>query len=381
MTQISGAWLNRKATKQIAALFNRAGYQIFFVGGCVRNTLLGQDVADIDMATNALPQTGIDLSRAAGLKAIPTGIDHGTITVIAEGIPHEITTFRTDVATDGRHAEVVFSDSLLEDAQRRDFTMNALYSDVEGLLHDPINGLPDLRARKIKFVGDAHQRIEEDFLRVLRFFRFHAWYGDPASGLDQDGLAACAGAIDGLASLSRERVGAEMVKLLSAPDPAPAIASMAQAGILNATMQGADPKALAPLVYFEAGRTVDWRRRAAVLGGSDLANTWRLSKRDATHLRLVREEIGSLTALHSLAYRHGSEVAINVALARAAIYEQPPSASMDKDIREAANTVFPVKAVDLPNLSGPALGAKLRDLEAVWIDSVFTKSKEQLLAL
>ena len=268
MERIDAPWLAAPATQAVCAALTGAGHQALLVGGCVRNALLGRPVADIDLATDARPEAVIDLARRAGLKPVPTGVEHGTVTVVAEGRPFEVTTFRRDVATDGRRATVAFSTDLAEDAARRDFTMNALYCRPDGALVDPLGGLADLRAGRVRFVGDPAARIAEDYLRILRFFRIHAWYGDPAGGLDPEGLAACAALQEGLARLSRERVGAEMTKLLAAADPAPAVAAMAAAGILGRVLPGADARALAPLVHAEAaaGAAPRWQRRAAALG-------------------------------------------------------------------------------------------------------------------
>ena len=220
--RIAGDWLALPATRAVCAALTARGDRALFVGGCVRNALLGRPVADIDIATDALPERTIALAAAAGLHPVPTGLAHGTVTIVADHRPFEVTTFRRDVTTDGRHATVAFSTDLAEDAARRDFTMNALYADPSGAVIDPLDGLSDLLARRVRFVGDPAERIAEDYLRILRFFRIHAWYGDPAGGLDADGLAACAALQDGLDQLSRERVGAEMTKLLAAADPAPA---------------------------------------------------------------------------------------------------------------------------------------------------------------
>ncbi len=175
----------------------------------------------MDIATDARPEKVTALIEAAGYKVVPTGIAHGTVTVVADHHPYEVTTFRRDLETDGRRARVAFADDVAEDARRRDFTMNALYADAEGTVVDPLGGLGDLERRCVRFVGEAEARIREDYLRILRFFRFHAWYGDPAEGLDPEGLAACAGLADGLERLSRERVGHETLRLLAAADPAP----------------------------------------------------------------------------------------------------------------------------------------------------------------
>ena len=249
--KITGDWISHPGTQALCAALEGAGYRALFVGGCVRNALLGEPVADIDIATDATPEAVSNLAQSAGFKVVPTGVEHGTVTVVAEGRPHEVTTFRRDVETDGRRAVVAFSDRIEEDAERRDFTMNALYADRQGRVIDPLDGLPDLQARRVRFVGDAETRIREDYLRILRFFRFHAAYGDPAGGLDTEGLAACAALAAGLETISKERITAELRKLLAARDPAPSIAAMAQSGILIRILPGADPRALAPLVHLE----------------------------------------------------------------------------------------------------------------------------------
>ena len=252
--KVLGAWMEHPATQAVCAALTAAGYRALFVGGCVRNALLAMPVADVDIATDARPEAVTALAEQAGFKVVPTGIDHGTVTVIAEGIPHEVTTFRRDVATDGRRAVVAFATRIEDDAMRRDFTMNALYAEADGRVIDPLGGLRDLIARRMRFVGTAEARIAEDYLRILRFFRFHAWYGDPDQGIDPEGLAACATLSAGLETLSAERVGAEMRKLLAAPDPAPSLASMAQSGVLQRVLPGAEARALPVLVHLEAGR-------------------------------------------------------------------------------------------------------------------------------
>ena len=381
MNKIQGEWLTNAATQRVAALLTAAGFQAYFVGGCVRNALLEVAVNDIDMCTNAHPNKVVELAESAGLKAIPTGIDHGTITVVCDKIPFEITTLRKDISTDGRHAKVEFSNDIRDDAKRRDFTMNAIYAEANGSVVDPIGGLRDLLLRKVRFVGEAQERINEDYLRILRFFRFHAWYGDAAQGIDPDGLAACAEGVDGIAKLSPERIGSEMIKLLSAVDPAPAIASMAQAGVLNSIMPGADPKALAPLIHLEDRRVPDWRRRAMVLGGFDVSDVWRLSKKDKTHLAQMRTALGDLSPPSVISYAYGRDCALNTALARAAMMETALDPALDAEISLGETAVFPVKAADLPSLTGRSLGHELKRLEAEWIASGFTKSKEELLTL
>jgi poly(A) polymerase len=357
-----------------------AGHQALLVGGCVRNALLGAPVTDIDIATDATPDRVIELAKAAGLKPVPTGIDHGTITVVASGKPHEVTTFRRDVETDGRHATVAFSTDVAEDAARRDFTMNALYARADGTVVDPLNGLPDLQARRLRFVGDPDQRIREDYLRILRFFRFTAWYADPDHGIDPDGLAACAAGIDGLHGLSRERVGAEMRKLLSAPDPAPATASMARSGILAAVLPGADDRALGPLIHLEADEPPHWLRRLAVLGGEDPTDALRLSRSDQRDLGTLRAETASTHGPAALAALHGARLAADAILLRAALLDSPLPSGWRADVARGASATFPVTAADLPHLSGPALGAELKRMKALWLRSDLRLTRSQLLA-
>lgn len=217
------------------------------VGGCVRNVLLGQPVGDVDIATVLRPEQTLAALAAAGLKAIPTGLEHGTVTAVRDGRPYEITTLRRDVATDGRRAVVAFTDDWAEDAARRDFRLNALYADRTGQVFDPTGeGVADARAGRIVFVGEPEARIREDYLRILRFFRFRAWYGRGQP--DAAALAACAALAEGLDRLSAERVSAELLKLLAAPDPRPAVALMRQAGVLPRVL----PAAVADPVLFEA---------------------------------------------------------------------------------------------------------------------------------
>ncbi|MBQ2262049.1 MAG: CCA tRNA nucleotidyltransferase [Loktanella sp.] len=375
MTHVTGDWLTDPAAQQTCAVLTDAGYQAWFVGGCVRNDLLGAPVADLDLCTDAVPEVVIRLAKAAGLKVIPTGIDHGTVTVIAGGTPFEITTFRRDVATDGRRAVVAFADNMHADARRRDFTMNALYAGPDGVVVDPLGGLPDLFARRVRFIEDADRRIREDYLRILRFFRFHAWYG--ADGIDAEGLAACAANVDGLQSLSRERVTAELFKLLAAPNPAPALASMATTGALAQILPGADAAPLAVLVHIEnmVGLDPSPIRRLGVLGG-DPAHVLRLSKRDV----LALERMTSDLPLDALAYQAGADAAINKAAVTAAALGVELDAGVVARARFAATQVFPLQAADLmPELQGAALGKALKLAEDRWIASGFSLTKAALL--
>ncbi|MDC0737715.1 CCA tRNA nucleotidyltransferase [Cognatishimia sp. SS12] len=380
--KVVGPWLTRAATQTACAMLTEAGYQALLVGGCVRNALLGAPVSDIDIATDARPDVVLKLAKAAGLRAIPTGIDHGTVTVVIDNIPHEITTFRKDVETDGRRAVVAFATDVAEDARRRDFTMNALYAQADGTVVDPLGGLADLRARRLRFIDDAEDRIREDYLRILRYFRFHAWYGDPSAGMDPEALAAIAAHSAGLETLSKERIGAELLKLLAAADPAPALATMRQTGVLPVILPGSDDKSLASLVHLEAisGLPSDALTRLAALGGMGAAEDLRLSKKQTAKLEELRGAATGLRPASELGYRIGAAAAQQALLLRAALLETPLHAGFQQDAVRGADAHFPVAAADLmPRFQGAALGQELRRLEQQWIASDFRLSADDLL--
>ncbi len=381
--RVTGDWLTSADTQAVLGMLTDAGHLAYTVGGCVRNALLGVPVADVDIATSAVPEEVVRLAEAAGLKAIPTGLEHGTITVVSNGEPHEVTTFRKDVDTDGRRAVVAFSDNILDDAVRRDFTVNALYVEANGTLHDPLGGLPDIKAQRIRFIEDAARRIEEDYLRILRFFRFTAWYGDPSAGLDAEGLAACATHVDGISKLSKERLGTEMKKLLAAPDPAPALAAMAASGVLAQILPGADPQYVAPLVHLEQAADIspNWQRRMVAMGGENHAKRLRLSKAEAKRLNAVAAAMQSGASAKVMAYRFGADAALDAKMIEAATLSSPLRESLREDLQEGAKATFPVKAADLIDRigAGPHLGAELKRLESLWVDAGFKLNKKELL--
>lgn len=380
MTVLRTDWLEDPDTQHVCKVLKDGGADVYFVGGCVRNALLGAGASDLDLCTNMRPEQVIDVAGAAGIRAIPTGIDHGTVTLVHKSVPYEITTFRRDVATDGRRAVVAFSDCIKEDAARRDFTMNALYARPDGEVVDPLDGLPDLMARRVRFIGTAENRIREDYLRSLRYFRFHAWYGNPDLGFDPDALSAIAGNLDGIPSLSRERVGQELVKLLAAPDPAPAIAVMRQIGLLSVILPGSDDRALAPLIHLEAGMPPDPMCRLAALGGEDPREALRLSKAQANMVQLLRTEATGSTAPAALAYMYDQSVARDVMLLRSALLEMPLPPMLETELNAGAQAVFPLTAQDLmPDVQGPALGVALKRLKSDWIASGFSLDKDSLL--
>jgi poly(A) polymerase len=382
--KIEADWVLSGPAQQVCRMLTDGGHQAWFVGGCVRNAIIGAGPTDIDITTDARPDAVTALAEQAGLRAVPTGIEHGTVTIVVDGTPFEVTTFRRDVETDGRHAKVSFSDSIAEDAARRDFTMNALYADPDGQVADPVGGLPDLLAGHVRFIGDPHQRIREDYLRILRFFRFQAWFGAPEGGIDADGLAACADHLDGLSLLSRERIGAEMRKILSAPNPAPALAAMAACGVLVNLLPGSAAHLVAVLVHVEeaAGLRPDWIRRLAALGGEGVETTLRLSNADKARFQRLTEGVASDDPPSVLGYRLGLDTAMDVLALQAALSTREIDPVQAQSAQKGAAQTFPVKARDLmPALQGPALGARLADLESRWIASDFTLSREKLLSL
>ena len=310
-------WRSRPGMAKLLQALDAGRGETRYVGGCVRDTLLGIKVSDVDLATRLAPDEVMKRLVAAGIKAVPTGIAHGTVTAVAAGEPVEVTTLRRDVSTDGRRATIAYTDDWSEDAARRDFTINALSAHpLDGTLFDYFGGLADIEARRVRFIGDPLQRIAEDHLRILRFFRFHARFG---SGLpDPAGLDACAARANDLMALSRERIADELTKLLELSDPTPTVALMIARGILKPVLpEIEDEAALAALVRAEQAAGVapaPIRRLAALLPRSEavsaaIAARLRLSKRDTR--RLVSAAARQLDAPQVLAYQIGAEEAVD----------------------------------------------------------------------
>ena len=339
------------------------------VGGCVRDALAGRRVADVDLATPDPPERVARRLEAAGLRAVPTGLEHGTLTAVSGGHGFEVTTLRRDVETDGRHATVAWTADWREDAARRDFTMNAMSMLPDGVVHDYFGGLDDLRAGRVRFVGEAAARIAEDTLRVLRFFRFHARYGRGAP--DPAALAALRDGAVGLGRLSPERVWSELKRILATPDPAEAVALMAELGVLAAALpEGADPARLARLVT--AGAPADPMLRLAALLDGDPAAL-------AARLRLSVEE---RTALLGLRTPPAPSVAMDDAALRRLLADTAPALltgrawltgvgeALAPQIAALGRPVFPLEGRDALALGvapGPAVGALLRRVRAWWM--------------
>jgi poly(A) polymerase len=391
-------WRREVATRAVLAALTARGQTARFVGGCVRNALIGRAVDDIDIATPDPPETVMALLEAAGIRAVPTGLAHGTVTALAGGRHFEITTLRHDVRTFGRHAEVAFTGDWLADAHRRDFTMNALYADPDGTIHDPVGGLDDLAARRIRFVGDARARIAEDYLRILRFFRFAAWYGE--GPLDAAALEAVVATREGLRRLSAERVRAELLKLLSAPDPMPALRAMAATGALGIVVPEADGfDRLARLVALRdvAGAADPLLRLAAMApvdaaGMAGLAERLRLSNAERDRLVAMAEREPPVAAamdwraIRAAIYRLGKPAFRDRALLAWAGDAAPGSESWNAVLVTADDWAvprFPLTgddAIALGLTPGPALGRALRAVEGWWVEQDFVPDRDSLLA-
>ena len=380
--KINGSWITAPSTQKVIRLLIDSGHETYFVGGCVRNDLLGYEIKDIDIASSSSPETTVALAKNAGIAFVPTGIEHGTVTLTVEEQSFEITTFRKDVATDGRHAKVTFSSYLTDDARRRDFTINALYATADGTVIDPLNGLDDLSARRIRFINDAGQRIREDYLRILRFFRFSAWYGNKYIGFDAEALYAISENLTGLERLSKERIGAEMIKLLAAPDPSPSIAAMRSTGVLQKIVAGADDRLLSLFVHLETenGLPSDTIGRLAILGGQDVQHQLRLSNQQTRTYETLRACMANTMPPHELGYRYSEHIALISIGLRAALFENPINKLDLYSAKQGASAQFPLSGKDLKDRFKDAeLGRVLKDCEADWIASEFSLSKEDLL--
>ncbi|MGH6867134.1 MAG: CCA tRNA nucleotidyltransferase [Methyloceanibacter sp.] len=393
------AWLRRPEVEQAFAALSGGGVETRAVGGAVRDALLGIEVTEVDLATTATPEQVMTLARKAGLKAVPTGIEHGTVTVIADTVPFEVTTLRRDVETYGRHAKVAFTKDWIEDAQRRDFTLNALYADCDGSLFDPIGGYADLKAGRVRFIGSAEDRIKEDYLRILRFFRFNAYYG--SGPVDGEGLRAAVRLRCGLGQLSGERVGAEMRRLLVAPRAMRAVQSLYDYGLITELLGGVprlDP--FAKLIAIEAalGFAAYAMTRLAALAVfveedvPRLAARFKLSNSEQSVLALgargtgdalLPEENAAKRLLYAIAPgRFGIKVLLTWAQSGAGPDREDWRDAYDLPKRWEVPK-FPVRGSDLAEtgkLRGPALGEVLRALEAAWIESGFALTREALLA-
>jgi tRNA nucleotidyltransferase/poly(A) polymerase len=407
---IAGAeWLADRHLQKLLSVLRDQSEQARIAGGAVRDALIGRPVSDIDVATTTTPDETMRRAKAAGFKPIPTGFEHGTVTVVAGARTYEVTTLRADVETDGRHAKVVFGRDWQQDAERRDFAINALYAEADGTVIDMVGGVADLEARRVRFIGDPENRIREDCLRILRFFRFFAWYGSGRP--DAQGLKACARLKEGLDRLSAERVWSELKKLLSAPDPSRAMLWMRQAGVLSRVLPESEkwgidtihPLVRAesdlgwpadPLLRLEAIVPPDAERMAALAARLKLSNAdsarltnWAqspLPKHDTSEGAAARllyhcDPQGLIDRLRTaLAGARARAVESNEALVEAAGY-----ARLLKLTESWNRPVLPLRGADLEALGfqrGLRLGETLKALETEWIESGFRLDRDVLLA-
>jgi len=393
----NAGFLHDPALRSVAAAVAVGGDEVRVVGGAVRNTLLGLPVADVDLATTAPPETTTARLTAAGIKAVPTGFEHGTVTAVTAGRAFEVTTLRADVATDGRRARVAFGTDWREDAGRRDFTMNAIYVDLGGTILDPVGGVPDCLARRVRFIGDADSRIREDYLRILRFFRFHAVYGEGPP--DAAGLEAATRLQAGLDLLSRERVGQELRKLVTGARAAETAALMQETGILLRVLAGvARPERLARLAALAGETQADaspaLRLTALAAFVEDdaerLAERLRLSNAERAVIAAVQPLARRLGAgwtasgLRALVQAHGKTRVLDALLLAAADGAMGDVAEALRLVKAWEAPAFPIGGDDLvaAGLSpGPALGRKLAELEARWVASDFSLTRDELLAI
>lgn len=393
-------WLIAGGTARVLALLNADGEEARVVGGAVRNALLGLVPGDIDIATTARPEEVMRRAKAAGIRSVPTGVDHGTVTLVIDSHPYEVTTLREDTETFGRKAKVAFGRDWVKDAERRDFTMNGLSVDARGVVYDHVGGIADAKARRVRFIGDPDRRITEDYLRILRFFRIHAAFG--AGEPDRDGTLACIRGRTGLAGLSAERVRMEMLKLLVTPGASAAALAMAEGGLLQALIGGVaytGPLTAMIAIERELGLPASATRRLAALTVAVTED----AKRVATRLRLSNAEARALDSMghrwwrfatkdeasaRRLLYRLGAERYHDRVLLGWARAAGGPRSSRWRALAELPQRwtapKFPLKAADFLArglAEGPALGHVLTLAEDAWLAADFPLEEAALASI
>ncbi|MGB6118809.1 MAG: CCA tRNA nucleotidyltransferase [Mesorhizobium sp.] len=400
LTPSNAPWLHDAQVQVLLAALSEGGEEARIAGGAVRDALLGRSGGDIDIATTNLPAETMRRAKAAGFRTVPTGIDHGTITVLVGGQPIEVTTLRADVETDGRHAVVRFGRDWQSDAERRDFTVNGLYATAEGEIVDLVGGVADLSSRTIRFIGEAGKRIEEDYLRVLRFFRFFAWFGSGRP--DAEGLKACARLKGGLVRLSAERVWSELRKLLSAPDPSRALLWARQASVLTTVLPetekwGIDSIHRLVVAERERGWTPDPMLRLQAIVPRDpvrlkaMADRLRMSNAETDRLVAfalapeIASSLGEAELLRLIYWGNRQAIIDRLRLAVAASPVKDEAeilAGLLKRAEDWCRPEFPVGGADLAAIgieAGPQMGALLKRLEREWVDSGFGLAHPELV--
>lgn len=397
MTSLNAPWLTLPALQRLFTLFHQEGATLRLVGGSVRDGLLGLPVSDIDFAVDQPPQRVLELLKKNHIKAIPTGIDHGTITAVIDKTPYQITTLRVDIKTFGRKAHVAFTDDWLQDALRRDFTMNAIYADQKGQLFDPVNGLEDLKNKKVRFIGQPSQRIKEDYLRILRFFRFSARFGHEP--YDEEGLEACKMYAAHLPHLARERVTDEFLKILQLPFPLYALDAMNETDVLNYILHPGtweDLKALVPLEKASRLPPSALVRLVAFHPAlEEIKVHLRLSKKQESILSFLMKNHGLVTAesFKHQSYRWGKEKVFDLALFQTARRIGSSELSLEQgshtlnDLHERFDLwpipPFPLKGEDVLShgiTQGNQVGILLKQVEKWWLSQNLEPGREACLA-
>ncbi|WP_033405423.1 CCA tRNA nucleotidyltransferase [Kiloniella laminariae] len=391
------SWMQVPETLRVMRALSAAGQDVRFVGGCVRDALAGREIKDIDIATPDLPEVVMELLKSSGIKAVPTGIDHGTITAVCNHKTYEITTLRLDLETDGRHAKVAYTDNWVEDAARRDLTINALSCSLTGRVFDPFGGVEDLKQQRVRFVGDAATRIEEDALRLLRFFRFQAWYGGET--IDSLGLAATRDKAHLLKGLSAERVRSELLRLLAAPNPVHAVQSMLENGIFRHFLPDVEDTLVFERFIKLEGRRDPLARLVALTAGSveeelkSLPERLRFSGAEQQHflslalpeqkvnLELTQEEV------RAVLYRLGAGLVSDLLRLDMAVQSQnfePENARCIKEqIALWRPVFFPLQGRDLLAAGmapGPRVGRVIKTTEDWWIEQDFKPTVSECVA-
>ena len=383
-------WSNDAAVRTLFDVLGGSGISARFVGGWVRDAVRGAPLSnEPDLAVDKPPETVMLALKAARIKVVPTGLKHGTVTAVIAGAPYELTTLRRDVETDGRHAVVAFTDDWLEDASRRDFTFNALYADLDGTIYDPFDGRSDLAQARVRFIGDPDQRIAEDRLRILRFFRFHTWYGRPP--FDAPGFEACRRNAGSLRGLSGERVRKELLRLLQAPAPADTVGAMREAAILDHWLPECDDTARLRALIAREDRPDPIRRLASILSveadATVIGKRLRLSTQEALRLEVmlatepVIDVAGGASAWRAQIYALGGGLyADRLLLATEAPGDWRGALAMARAWTPPELPVSGGDALKLGLKPGPKVGALIEDVERWWIDGDFVADRAACLA-
>ena len=380
-------WNSDSTLKTLIHSLESSGGVAYLVGGCVRNTILGRPFTDIDIATDLLPEQVVKISKKEGYKVIQTGLSYGTVTIVNAGRKFEVTTFRSDIKTYGRKASVKFTADIKLDAMRRDFTMNSIYMNIFGEIIDPLGSLDDLLEKKIKFIGNPSERIEEDNLRILRFFRFLAEFNKGRSDIDQDTMEALYKYKKEVKSLSRERIWMELKRILSVPEPQHIFSIMIEKGILDEVFPPIEIEGLSKVITAEKKYSVSPSHLVRLFSlnksiGKKWAHYVSLTSNEAKILEFIKESLVHYKDLKTVAYKFGRVVAEGWLLNYDDGFSEMIPSKISEIIDNGCNTFFPVSGVDLLEEmeEGPELGRQLERLEKLWIKSGFKMSKEELLS-